>query len=72
MATTPATTLTDSNDPLIPSSVYRRELGDISLETEWRWRQRGILGEPLKIAGRNYRLRSEIEAFKKRLTDREG
>jgi len=51
-------------DPLVTAVDARRELGGISAATEWRWRAVGILPSPRRIRGRNYYLRSEIEALK--------
>ena len=51
-------------DPMVPSAEARREWGSISPVTEWRWREAGILPRPHRIRGRNYYLRSEVEAVK--------
>lgn len=53
-----------NTDPLIASAEARREWGCISPVTEWRWREAGILPRPHRIRGRNYYLRSQVEAVK--------
>jgi hypothetical protein len=51
-------------DPLVAAAVARREWGDISAVTEWRWREAGVVPRPHRIRGRCYYLRSEVEAVK--------
>ena len=45
---------TTETDPLISSAEIRRQLGDVSDMTIWRWEKAGILPEPIKINGRKY------------------
>lgn len=52
-------------DPLLRSSVYRIQLGNISPVTEWRWVKKGILPPPIKINKRNYQPQSVIERVKR-------
>ena len=39
---------------LIKAAAMRKAAGGISQMTEWRWRQRGILPEPIRICGHVY------------------
>ena len=47
---------------LIPARTVRDRFGGISQMTLWRWVQRGILPEPVKINARNYWHEADIEA----------
>lgn len=60
-----------SYDQLVPDSQAARELGGVSAVTMWRWTKNEALGFPkqIKINGRNYRKRSELEAFKQRMAE---
>jgi hypothetical protein len=60
----PATT----PDALVPNAQLCRELG-ITRMTLHRWERDQSIGlpPPIKIRGRNFRSRAEIEAFKARL-----
>ena len=49
------------SDSLIPAPEARRLLG-ISAMSEWRWRQEGLLPEPVKIRRRCYYRRGELLA----------
>lgn len=51
-------------DPLLSASEVRRELGGITRVTLWRWRQDGLLPEPVTMRGRNYWRQSVIEQVK--------
>jgi predicted DNA-binding transcriptional regulator AlpA len=56
-------------DPLVPDPDVAREFS-VSLKTIWEWTtKRPDLGfaQRISINGRNYRRRSEIEAFKDRM-----
>ncbi len=39
---------------LIKAAAMRKAAGGITQMTEWRWRQRGVLPEPIRICGHNY------------------
>jgi len=45
---------------LIPAPVVRANFG-ISSMSEWRWRKAGLLPEPVRIRGRCYYRRDELE-----------
>ncbi len=47
---------------LIPARAVRARFGDISTMTLWRWVQRGILPEPVKINDRNYWREADVAA----------
>ena len=52
---------------LVPATRARREyLGEISAMTEWRWRQVGILPEPIRIRKRNFYRESDLLAVPER------
>lgn len=63
--------VTSSYEQLVPDSQAAMELGGVSAVTMWRWTKNETLGFPkqIKINGRNYRKRSELEAFKQRMTE---
>ena len=46
--------------PLIPATRVRADFS-ISSMSEWRWRKAGLLPEPVKIRGRAYYRRDELE-----------
>lgn len=52
------------NEKLLSSTTVRRELGDVSEMTIWRWMQCGILPAPIKINRRNYWPVSAVERVK--------
>jgi hypothetical protein len=56
-------------DDLVPDPRVAQEMGGVRLITLWRWTNHPTLGFPpaIKINGRNYRKRSELEAFKQRM-----
>ncbi|WP_339036326.1 hypothetical protein WHZ78_02450 [Bradyrhizobium symbiodeficiens] len=53
---------------LVPDPIVAREFC-VTLMTLWRWTRDAELGFPpaVKIRGKNFRARAEIEAFKDRL-----
>jgi hypothetical protein len=59
------------NDELVPDADVRRELGNISVMSLWRLTQQPEANFPklIKLGSRNYRARSELERFKKRLIE---
>lgn len=68
----------DKNDTLVPDPVVWAEF-DISSMTGWRWTRDPELDFPpaIRIRGRNFRSRRQLEAFKARLlraaiTSRDG
>ncbi len=60
-----------SYDQLVPDSQAAMELGNVSAVTMWRRTKDPKLGFPpaIKINGRNYRRRSDLEAFKQRMAE---
>ena len=56
-------------EELVPDRQVAREFGGISAMSLWRWSRRPEMGFPrlVKMNGRNYRLRSEVESYKTRL-----
>lgn len=68
----------DKNDTLVPDPAVAREFA-ISSMSLWRWTRDPELNFPpaIRIRGRNFRSRSQLEAFKARLlraaiTSRDG
>jgi predicted DNA-binding transcriptional regulator AlpA len=57
-----------THDELVSDTQVAKELGGVSKVCLWRWEQDPDLGFPkkIKINNRNYRRRSELEAFKQR------
>lgn len=55
-------------DILVPGPQVQREFGVTSM-TIWRWDRDSKLGFPpkIKLNGRNYRSRQQLEAFKAKL-----
>ncbi|MCS3761656.1 hypothetical protein [Bradyrhizobium centrosematis] len=55
-------------DQFVPDPIVANEF-NISLMTLWRWSRDPNLGFPaaIQIRGKNFRSRSEIEAFKERM-----
>lgn len=47
---------------LLPTRAVKARFGDPSNMTIWRWVQRGILPEPVKINGRNYWHETDVDA----------
>jgi hypothetical protein len=52
-------------DPLVPAAEARKEWGDISEPTQWRWEKAGIVPPARRINGRKYWLRSQVQAVKR-------
>jgi hypothetical protein len=61
--------MTERVDQLVPDRQARREVGDVTAMTFHRWDLKPELGFPpkIKINGRNYRSRQQLEAFKARM-----
>lgn len=60
-----------SEHKLVPAPKARREyFGGISAMCEWRWRQSGLLPEPIKINGRCYYRESDLIAVQQRAANR--
>ena len=53
-----------NTEKLVSSATLRRELGDVSEMTVWRWTKAEILPQPVKINGRNYWPVSAVERLK--------
>ena len=61
----------DQPDTLVPDAVVCRELGGISRMTlHRRTREDPDFPAQVQVAGRNYRFRSALEIYKRRLLDR--
>jgi hypothetical protein len=56
-------------DELVPDPQVARELGNRSLMTIWRYSRDPELGFAAVVRGRNYRWRSQLEAFKRWLAE---
>ena len=54
-------------DALISQPQLRQIMGGVSDTTIWRWRNCGMLPEPVAINGRNYFRESEVKALQERL-----
>jgi len=59
-------------DSLVPEAQARRELGDVSAMTTWRWDNDPEKEPPgwqpaIKLGGRNYRSRRMVETVKTNL-----
>jgi hypothetical protein len=59
-------------DELVPDPQARKELGDISDMTTWRWDRDPKMAElgwpaPIRIRTRKYRPRRQLESFKANL-----
>lgn len=55
---------TDTRDALVPQQTARQEVfGAVCDMTIWRWVRDGVLPAPIKIRGRNYWRRSELDAW---------
>lgn len=58
---------------LIPAKKMREDyFGGISKMTEWRWRQAGILPDPIKINGRNFDREADLIAVQERFASQSG
>jgi len=53
-----------NTDPLVSSTTLRRELGNVSDVTIWRWTKSGVLPQPVKINKRNYWPASVVDRLK--------
>ncbi len=51
-----------SDDPLVSQNNAKKQLGNKSDMTFWRWRRQGILPEPIVINCRNHWRQSQIDA----------
>lgn len=68
-----AFTRTDSGlDRLISQPQLRRLFGEISDMTIWRWRQIGLLPQPIVINRRNFYRSSDIAAMQEKLARESG
>lgn len=56
--------LATKRDPLLPAIEVRRELGDVSEVTLWRWEKWGVLPPAVRIRSRKYWRKSVVEALK--------
>lgn len=64
---------TDSDlDQLISQPQLRGLFGEISDMTIWRWRQNGLLPQPIVINRRNYYRQSDIAEMQSRLSPKSG
>lgn len=50
-----------ADDPLASQTRVKKQLGDISDMTMWRWRRKGILPPPIVINSRNYWRQSQVD-----------
>lgn len=58
---------------LVPAPVARREyFGGISAMCEWRWRESGLLPQPIKINGRCYYREADLIAVQDRHAAQSG
>lgn len=55
---------------LIAQTEARRLNGDVSAMTWWRWRNAGIVPEPVVIQGRNYYRASDLAKMQNALANR--
>lgn len=55
---------------IIPASEMRHQLGGISVATEHRWRDGGILPKPIKINRKNFYLQTDIDEFVQNIAER--
>ena len=52
-------------DHLMPAREFRRELGDVSGVTLWRWERDGVIPPAVRIKNRKYWLRSVAQKIKR-------
>jgi predicted DNA-binding transcriptional regulator AlpA len=52
------------SDPLVSALEFRRELGNVSHVTLWRWKQKGLVPAPVRLGGRDFWRRSVLEQLK--------
>lgn len=58
---------------LVPAPTARRDyMGDVSAMTEFRWRESGILPEPVKINKRNFYYETDLLAIPQRAAEIEA
>ncbi len=63
----------DSQHKLVPAPKARSEyFGGISAMSEYRWRQAGILPQPIKINGRCFYRESDLIAVQERFAGGDG
>jgi predicted DNA-binding transcriptional regulator AlpA len=51
-------------DDLVPAREVRRQLGDVSDMTLWRWTKQKILPPPVRINGRKYWAQADVRRAK--------
>lgn len=51
-------------DPLLCASDVRKECGNISEVTLWRWEKQGVISPPVRINDRKYWRRSVVQKLK--------
>lgn len=56
--------MSDTDDVLLPTRDLKRQLGDVSDMTIWRWTQQKILPEPVRINGRKYWSAADVRRIK--------
>lgn len=54
----------NESDPLIPASKVRKDLGDVSDVTLWRWEKSGVIPPPVRINDRKYWRQSVVQKIK--------
>jgi hypothetical protein len=59
-------------EQLISDPDLRRIFGNVSAMTIWRWREAGILPQPIKIRKRNYTPAHVVAEAQERLLNRES
>jgi predicted DNA-binding transcriptional regulator AlpA len=57
----------DEIDTFVPEREVRRELGNITPMTLWRWTKAADFPPLVKIGTRNFRSRKQLEAFKAKI-----
>lgn len=63
----------EENRKLVPAPAARRDyLGGISAMTEYRWRDAGILPQPIKIRKRCFYREADLIAIQDRFAHGEG
>ena len=63
----------EENRKLVPAPTARRDyLGGISAMTEYRWRDAGILPQPIKIRKRCFYREADLIAIQDRFAHAEG
>lgn len=54
---------------MVPATQVRKACGQISPETETRWRTKGLLPKPHRIGGQNFYRDDELAAVRPELFD---